>query len=214
MKQGWWVLIVVLAGCVSTRNVTVTNERMQAWQGKTIAVTTRPRADFVAMTAGKAAFAVVGAVAMIEAGKTIVKENDVQDPSPVLTQGLLSEAEQRFGVVPAANTIVAVDTTDIPKLAHAASGADLLLDVQSMGSQFRYFPTDWSQCSRKRRSISGWKAIAFLLPNVDFKRPYRLAPYVASIEVIEKATGIEFMPRMDAKTRRRLVAAKEDIRTS
>lgn len=144
MKQGWWVLIMVLAGCVSTRNVTVTNERTQAWQGKTIAVTTRPRADFVAMTAGKAAFAVVGAVAMIEAGKTIVKENDVQDPSPVLTQGLLSEAEQRFGVVPAANPIVAVDTTDIPKLAHAASGADLLLDVQSMGSQFRYFPTDWS----------------------------------------------------------------------
>ena len=37
-----------------------------------------------------------------------------------------------------------MDTTDLNKLAHAAKGADLLLDVQSLGSQFRYFPTDWS----------------------------------------------------------------------
>jgi hypothetical protein len=144
MKQGLWILVLVLAGCVSTRSVSVTNERTQAWRGKTIAVTTRPRADFVAMTAGKAAFAMVGAIAMIEAGKTIVKENDVQDPAQALTQGLLAEAELRFGVVPAANVSVAIDTTDVPKLAHAASDADLLLDVQSMGNQFRYFPTDWS----------------------------------------------------------------------
>jgi hypothetical protein len=144
MKQRFLVLTVFLAGCVSTRNVTVTSERTQAWQGKTIAVTTRPRADFVAMTAGKAAFALVGAIAMIEAGKTIVKENDVQDPAPVLAQGLLSEAATHFGVIPAPDLSVVIDTTDVPKLAHAAAGADLLLDVQSMGNQFRYFPTDWS----------------------------------------------------------------------
>lgn len=52
---------------------------------------------------------------------------------------------------------------------------------------------------------SGCKSIAFLLPNVDFKRPYKLAAYVTSIEVIEKATGIEFMPKMAAKVRRGLV---------
>jgi len=48
----------------------------------------------------QAAFAWIGAVAMIEAGNTIVKENDVQDPAPVLAQGLLSEAQSRYGVVP------------------------------------------------------------------------------------------------------------------
>ena len=144
VKYGLFLGLIVLAGCVSTRNVTVSNERTKDWQGKTIAVTTRPRADFVAMTAGKAAFAVVGAVAMIEAGKTIVKENEVDDPAPVLAQSLIKVAETHYGVMPAMNASVPIDTTDVPKLAHAASGADLLLDVQSMGNQFRYFPTDWS----------------------------------------------------------------------
>ena len=144
VKYGLFLGLIVLAGCVSTRNVTVSNERTKDWQGKTIAVTTRPRADFVAMTAGKAAFALVGAVAMIEAGKTIVNENEVDDPAPVLAQSLIKVAETHYGVMPAMNASVPIDTTDVPKLAHAASGADLLLDVQSMGNQFRYFPTDWS----------------------------------------------------------------------
>lgn len=52
---------------------------------------------------------------------------------------------------------------------------------------------------------STWKAIAFLLPNTDFKRPYHLESYIASIERIETLTGIEFMPRMSIPERRKLV---------
>jgi hypothetical protein len=144
VKYGLFLGLIVLAGCVSTRNATVSNERTKDWPFKTIAVTTRPRPDFVAMTAGKATFALVGAVAMIEAGNTIVKDNEVDDPAPVLAQSLLKAAETYYGVTPATNASVPIDTTDVPKLAHAAGGADLLLDVQSMGNQFRYFPTDWS----------------------------------------------------------------------
>jgi hypothetical protein len=144
MKYGLFLGLIALAGCVSTKNVTVSNDRTKEWQGKTMAVTTRPRADFVAMTAGKAAFALVGAVAMIEAGKTIVNENEIEDPAPVLAQSLFKAAETHYGVIAATNASASVDTTDVPKLAHAAGGADLLLDVQSLGNQFRYFPADWS----------------------------------------------------------------------
>jgi hypothetical protein len=144
VKYGLFLGLIMLAGCVSTKNVTVSNDRTKEWQGKTIAVTTRPRADFVAMTAGKAAFALVGAVAMIEAGKAIVNENEIEDPAPVLAQSLIKAAETHYGVIAATNASASVDTTDVPKLAHAAGGADLLLDVQSLGNQFRYFPTDWS----------------------------------------------------------------------
>jgi hypothetical protein len=96
------------------------------------------------MTAGKAAFALVGAVAMSEAGNAIVKDNGIDDPTILLVQNLTSEAEVRFGAVAATPSSVAIDTTDLAKMAHAASNADLLLDVQSLGSQFRYFPTEWS----------------------------------------------------------------------
>jgi hypothetical protein len=138
------VAIVFLAGCVSTRNAAVSDERTKDWRGKTIALTARPRADFVAMTAGKAAFALIGAVAMIEAGKSIVEQNGIEDPAPILAQDLLIEAQTWYDVIAMTTAPVAIDTTDLNKMVHAASGADLLLDVQSMGSQFRYFPTDWS----------------------------------------------------------------------
>lgn len=54
---------------------------------------------------------------------------------------------------------------------------------------------------------SSWKAIAFVLPNTDFKRPYHLESYITSIDWIEKRTGIEFMPEMREKERRTLAAA-------
>jgi endonuclease G len=53
---------------------------------------------------------------------------------------------------------------------------------------------------------STWKAIAFVLPNTEFKRPYDLKSYIASIECIETLTGIEFMPRMSASDRRMLMS--------
>ncbi len=144
MKYGLIFGLLILAGCVSTRNSPLSADRTQALRGKTIVVSDRPRADFVAMTAGKAAFALVGAVAMIEAGNAIVKDNGIDDPTILLSQNLTSEAEVRYGAVAATPSSVAIDTTDLAKMAHAASNADLLLDVQSLGSQFRYFPTDWS----------------------------------------------------------------------
>ncbi|HTV95964.1 MAG TPA: hypothetical protein VME42_08165 [Steroidobacteraceae bacterium] len=146
MKIGFLGLMLgaLLAGCVSTRNVSVGVERTKEWRGKTVALTSRPRADFVAMTAGKAAFGLIGAAAMIEAGNSIVEKNNIEDPAPILGQNLLSEAETQYSVVAAVPARVVIDTTDVSKMASAARGADLLLDVQSMGSQFRYFPADWS----------------------------------------------------------------------
>jgi endonuclease G len=41
---------------------------------------------------------------------------------------------------------------------------------------------------------SKWKSIAFVVPNIDFKPPYRLENYVRSIDWIEGQTGINFMP--------------------
>jgi DNA/RNA endonuclease G (NUC1) len=56
------------------------------------------------------------------------------------------------------------------------------------------------------RDQSTWKAIAFVLPNTDFKQPHDLKSYIASIEWIETLTGIEFIPRMSASDRRKLIS--------
>jgi len=141
---GLLCVLVASGGCVSTRTTQIAADRATAWRGKTVALTARPRAAFMAMTAGKAAFALIGAIAMEEAGKTIVTANGIEDPAPGLAQALLKSAEERYGVAPAAIAPVSVDTTDVVKLAQAGKGADLLFDAQSMGSSFRYLPTDWS----------------------------------------------------------------------
>jgi endonuclease G len=49
-----------------------------------------------------------------------------------------------------------------------------------------------------------WKAIAFVMPNEDYKAPYRLEAYIHTIDWIEQRTGIEFMPNVDAAERRAL----------
>ena len=54
---------------------------------------------------------------------------------------------------------------------------------------------------------SVWKAIAFVLPNTDFKRPYRLESYITSIDWIEEHTGVEFMPKISVREQRELKAA-------
>jgi hypothetical protein len=136
--------VVLLAGCVSTRNASVSDERSRDWRGKGVVWRARPRADFVASTAGKAAFALLGVAAMISAGNEIMQKNGIEDPVPILGEDLLAAAQEHYGVIAATPARVSIDTTDIGRMAHAAKGADLLLDVHSLGSQFRYFPTDWS----------------------------------------------------------------------
>jgi endonuclease G len=57
------------------------------------------------------------------------------------------------------------------------------------------------------QDVSTWKAIAFVLPNIEFKGPYRLESYITSIDWIQKETGVEFMPTMSARERRALISA-------
>lgn len=113
----------------STRIVPVGAQQSSVWQGKTLVLSQRPSAGFVPMTAGKAMFGPIGAVAMIEAGKDMVASNDIADPTPGVGEALLAAAAQQRGLVPSQRPPIAIDTTDVPKLAAASKGADLLFDA-------------------------------------------------------------------------------------
>jgi endonuclease G len=56
-----------------------------------------------------------------------------------------------------------------------------------------------------------WKAIAFVMPNTDYERPYKLEPYIQSIEWIEHQTGIEFMPSMPEPERKSLISSQSTL---
>ena len=49
-----------------------------------------------------------------------------------------------------------------------------------------------------------WRAIAFVLPNTDYTRPYLPENYRTTMQWIENHTGIRFIPEAEAGERRRL----------
>lgn len=138
------LVALMVVGCATVPTQSVSDQSMVAWKGKTVAFTSRPRPSLVMMTAGKAAFGLIGVAAGVSAGNALVKQDNIPDPAPLVARDLLQIAEQQYGVVPASLPPAAVDTRDTAALAKAANGADLLFDVESLGQGINYFPTNWS----------------------------------------------------------------------
>src|SRR5258708_34487569 len=83
-------LVYALSGCVSTKTVAVDHNVLAGFRGATIVASQREKQTFAANTAGKAMFGLVGAVAAINSGKDIIRENEVPDPSAYISQALLA----------------------------------------------------------------------------------------------------------------------------
>lgn len=148
--QGWraYLLLLPLAigtlpGCVSTKINPVDHQALAVFRGGTVVTSQREKPSFVANTAGKAMFGVLGAVAAINAGNEIVRENDLADPAVSIRQALLADLVTDDVLTPVASTTT-TDATEVAKLAKQYSGGDLLLDVQTVNWSFIYFPTNWS----------------------------------------------------------------------
>jgi hypothetical protein len=120
--------LVTLTGCVSTKIVPLQQARMATLQGKTLTVLKREKPAFTAGTAGKAAFGLIGATAMIVKGNSIVRENDIEDPAVYIAEELAGDLANAHSM------------TVVP----AGGSADVLLDVQTVNWSFLYFPTDWN----------------------------------------------------------------------
>jgi hypothetical protein len=120
--------LVTFVGCVSTKIVPLQQARMASLQGKTLAVAKHEKPSFTAGTAGKAAFGMIGAAAMIAKGNSIVQENHVEDPAVYIAKELAGD----------------LSTAHSMTLVPAEGGADILLDVRTVNWSFIYFPTDWN----------------------------------------------------------------------
>ncbi len=137
------IAVVVLSACTTVNHIPLTKETSTQLQGKRVMRTQYPTADFSAFTAGKAAFAIVGAAAMIAEGNSIVKENGIQDPAVVISQALAERLSTARSVVIMPITGVAKDD-DISTLLATYTGADYLLDVKTFNWMFNYYPSNWA----------------------------------------------------------------------
>ena len=146
MRSFACVLLLVLASGASAKEkmLPLPESAAAGLAGKTLVVTRHAKPSFVAMTAGKAMFALVGAAAMISAGNKIVADNAIADPADILERELAPALARHYGMTlqPSANRTV----TEVKpaKIAATQFGTDFILDIRSGGWMFVYYPTDWN----------------------------------------------------------------------
>ena len=137
-------LFTFLTGCVSTKNIRISQQDLKQLSQNKIALTSREKPSFSAVTAEKAMFALVGAVAMIVAGNEIVEENEIEDPANYIRESLAQELSENYGFKINNSDTKKVSSSESSKIAKAFPNSDLVLDIETIGWSFAYFPTDWN----------------------------------------------------------------------
>ena len=144
-KQILLALLIAMPMMASAKDkvVPLSESAGAALNGKSVVVTRHDKASFTAMTAGKATFALLGAGAMIVAGNKIVAENNIADPADVLERELVPAVVKHYGLVLKEGPSPVIKASKPKEIAATQADGDYILDVQSAGWMFAYYPTSW-----------------------------------------------------------------------
>ena len=154
--------LAALGACAGTEKIALTKADAQWLGGKTATNSLHEKPDFVAMTAGRGMIGVFGVGVMIDEGNRIVEENGVADPARSIATALGRMLAKKLRVDFKPDRRPEYGSAEVSDAGRPAGGSDILLDVETLGWGFRYFPTDWDN--------------------------YRV-DYNARLQVIETATG-------------------------
>lgn len=140
------ISLLILTSCASTENIPMDMAQLDASNPQTVTTTMREKPDFSARTAGKAGLigGLVGASAMIVAGNEIIQENDVDDPASYISNELAEALAIKINLEKVSNNGIITDSSSLSDLSSTYSQGDLLIDVQTIGWGFSYFPMDWN----------------------------------------------------------------------
>ena len=137
-------LLAFLAGCASVQHKPLSTDAITQLKGRTLSRATYPKADFVAMSPGAAAFGQIGAAVMISEGAKISKESDLQDPPRTISAGLAEKLAAAHGMRMAVVAAAESSSDEVAALAAAHSGAQYVLDVKTFNWTLAYYPTNWA----------------------------------------------------------------------
>lgn len=136
--------IITATACTTVQHAPLSSSSAEQLRGETLAVTKYETPSFGAMTAGKAMFGAIGGVAMIAAGNSIVKENDVQDPARKISQKLAEKLVTTRDMRLANGADKTASEDKIETLTTTYPDSKFLLDVSTLQWMFSYYPTDWA----------------------------------------------------------------------
>ena len=117
--------------------------KLQPTSPSSLTTTKREKPSFAAMTAGKAMFAAIGALAMISEGNKIITRNDVDDPADYISGELAKAFSNMLNDMEVKTSELVVSSTKASDLSRYYSESDYVIDVQTINWSLVYFPTDW-----------------------------------------------------------------------
>jgi endonuclease G len=82
--------------------------------------------------------------------------------------------------------------------------ADGLIPHDVIGKNAVVVPTHFYKIAVARSAAGKWQAIAFILENRPYPKPYDFSKYIVPIRTVEAKAGINFMPDMDPAAADRL----------
>ena len=138
------VVGLTMVGCVSVNHIPMTPEIANGIKYKEVVTGKREKPDFAAITAGKAMFAMIGAVAMISAGNEIVVNNNVEDPAIYIVEKLSADLSAKYGTKVSTKSVTITDD-DVQAASKNNPGVDVILDIRTINWSFAYFPTTWDK---------------------------------------------------------------------
>lgn len=139
------LLAANLSVCAKEKITPLSAEAAAQIQNKTFIVTRHAKPDFIAMTAGKATFGMLGAVAMVKEGNDIVQNNHIPDNAEILESVLVPLLTSKYAmklVDDNANHTAFNKPADIAK---EQTQGDFILDIASLGWMSLYYPSNWSE---------------------------------------------------------------------
>ncbi len=123
----------------------LTAEAAAQIQNKTFIVTRHAKPDFTAMTAGKASFALLGAIAMVKEGNEIVQENHIPDNAEILEEVLVPLLIKKYGLTLVDENANHTAFNKPEEIAKEQTQGDYILDIASLNWMSLYYPGNWSE---------------------------------------------------------------------
>jgi hypothetical protein len=148
MKRSLMFVFLSLVGTLalaSDKPIPLSEDAGALLLGKTVTVTRHEKPSFIAMTAGKAAFAVLGVAAAVSAGNAMVKENGISDPADIIERELAGAVIRQHGMQQSAGPSPVIKGDSTKELLALKVDSDYLLDVRSGSWNIQYYPAQWGK---------------------------------------------------------------------
>lgn len=137
-------IVIFLSGCTTFNKQALDETSISSLPGKSVVSSQRKKSDFVAFTADKAMFGMLGAMVAISSGNSLAEKNEIVDPANQIGIKLVNAMKTRYGSVPVEPS-VDVSSDNAAEIAEAIKKrAQFILDVKTVNWGFTYFPTDWT----------------------------------------------------------------------